>query len=132
MPELPDITLYLEALEPRIVGQILERTRIVSPFLLRTFEPPIESLYGKPVTALRGLGKRIAIQFDGDVWLVLHLMIAGRLHWKPAGAKLTGKIGLAAFDFTNGSSQLTLRDCRRGESAETGSRRYRHLHHHAG
>ncbi|MDB5343131.1 MAG: Formamidopyrimidine-DNA glycosylase [Schlesneria sp.] len=107
MPELPDITVYLEALEPRIVGQTLERTRIVSPFLLRTFEPPIESLYGKPVTALRRLGKRIAIQFEGDVWLVLHLMIAGRLHWKPVGAKLTGKIGLAAFDFTNGSLQLT-------------------------
>ncbi len=107
MPELPDITVYLEALEPRIVGQILERTRIVSPFLLRTFEPAIESLHGKPVTALRRLGKRIAIQFEGDDWLVLHLMIAGRLHWKPAGAKLTGKIGLAAFDFTNGSLQLT-------------------------
>jgi formamidopyrimidine-DNA glycosylase len=107
MPELPDITVYLEALEPRIVGQSLERTRIVSPFLLRTFEPPIESLHGKPVTSLRRLGKRIAIQFEGDVWLVLHLMIAGRLHWKPAGAKLTGKIGLAAFDFTNGSLQLT-------------------------
>ena len=107
MPELPDITVYLEALEPRILGQSLERTRIVSPFLLRTFEPPIESLHGKRVTSLRRLGKRIAIQFEGDNWLVLHLMIAGRLHWKPVGAKLTGKIGLAAFDFTNGSLQLT-------------------------
>lgn len=107
MPELPDITVYLEALEPRIVGQSLEGTRIVSPFLLRTFEPPIESLHGKRVTSLRRLGKRIAIQFEGDNWLVLHLMIAGRLHWKPVGAKLTGKIGLAAFDFTNGSLQLT-------------------------
>lgn len=107
MPELPDITVYLEALEPRILGQSLEGTRIVSPFLLRTFEPPIESLHGKRVTSLRRLGKRIAIQFEGDNWLVLHLMIAGRLHWKPVGAKLTGKIGLAAFDFTNGSLQLT-------------------------
>eukprot|EP00456_Euglypha_rotunda_P055423 TRINITY_DN450_c0_g1_i3.p1 TRINITY_DN450_c0_g1~~TRINITY_DN450_c0_g1_i3.p1 ORF type:complete len:297 (-),score=61.40 TRINITY_DN450_c0_g1_i3:364-1254(-) len=107
MPELPDITVYLEALEPRILGQSLERTRIVSPFLLRTFEPPIESLLGKRVTSLRRLGKRIAIQFEGDNWLVLHLMIAGRLHWKPVGAKLTGKTGLAAFDFTNGSLQLT-------------------------
>lgn len=107
MPELPDITVYLEALEPRILGQSLERTRIASPFLLRTFEPPIESLHGKRVTSLRRLGKRIAIQFEGDRWLVLHLMIAGRLHWKPVGAKLTGKIGLAAFDFTNGSLQLT-------------------------
>lgn len=107
MPELPDITVYLEALEPRIVGQTLERTRIVSPFLLRTFEPPIESLHGKSVISVRRMGKRIAIQLEGDVWLILHLMIAGRLHWKPAGAKLTGKIGLAAFDFTNGSLQLT-------------------------
>lgn len=122
MPELPDITVYLEALEPRIVGQTLERTRILSPFLLRTFEPPIESLHGKRVTSLRRLGKRIAIQFEGDAWLVLHLMIAGRLHWKPAGAKLTGKIGLAAFDFTNGSLQLT----------EAGSKRRASLHVVAG
>lgn len=122
MPELPDITVYLGALEPRIVGQTLERTRILSPFLLRTFEPPIESLHGKRVTSLRRLGKRIAIQFEGDAWLVLHLMIAGRLHWKPAGAKLTGKIGLAAFDFTNGSLQLT----------EAGSKRRASLHVGAG
>lgn len=107
MPELPDITVYLEAMESRILGQKLERTRIVSPFLLRTFDPPIESLHGRQVVSLRRMGKRIAIQFDGDDWLVLHLMIAGRLHWKATDAKLTGKIGLAAFDFPNGSLQLT-------------------------
>jgi len=122
MPELPDITVYLEALEPRIVGQTLERTRIVNPFLLRTFDPPIEALNGRKALSLRRLGKRIAIQFEGDDWLVLHLMIAGRLHWKPAGAKLTGKIGLAAFDFANGSLQLT----------EAGSKRRASLHVIAG
>lgn len=118
MPELPDITVYLEALEPRLIGHTLERTRIVSPFLLRTFDPPIESLHGKQAVALSRLGKRIAIQFEGDTWLVLHLMIAGRLHWKAAGAKLTGKIGLAAFEFPNGSLQLT----------EAGSKRRASLH----
>lgn len=122
MPELPDITVYLDALEPRVIGQTLERTRIVSPFLLRTFDPPIESLHGRKAVALRRLGKRIAIQFEGDTWLVLHLMIAGRLHWKSTGAKLTGKIGLAAFDFANGSLQLT----------EAGSKRRASLHVIAG
>jgi formamidopyrimidine-DNA glycosylase len=118
MHELPDITVYLEALDARISGQVLEGTRIASPFLLRTFDPPIEALHGRRATGLRRLGKRIAIQFEDDMWLILHLMIAGRLHWKPAGSKLTGKIGLAAFDFASGTLMLT----------EAGSKRRASLH----
>lgn len=107
MPELPDITVYLEALEPRVVGQTLTRVRFQSPFLLRTFEPPIEAVNGKTVRRLRRIGKRIALGFDGELWLVVHLMIAGRLHWKPPGAKLSGTMNLAAFDFPNGTLTLT-------------------------
>jgi len=107
MPELPDITVYIEALERRIVGERLERVRLQSPFLLRTFEPPIDVVKDKPVVQLRRLGKRIAIGFENDLWLVLHLMIAGRLHWKARGAKLSGKANLAAFDFPQGSLTLT-------------------------
>lgn len=107
MPELPDIAVYLEALEKRILGQKLTRVRVGSPFLLRTFEPPLEAVRGKQVVALRRIGKRIAIGLDGDLWLVLHLMIAGRLHWKIAGARLAGKQSLAAFDFPLGTLILT-------------------------
>ena len=107
MPELPDITVYIEALERRIVGERLEHIRVASPFLVRTFEPPLESAAGKTVRDLRRLGKRIAIGLDDELWLVLHLMIAGRLHWKPPGAKLAGKYGLAAFDFRHGTLVLT-------------------------
>ncbi len=107
MPELPDITVYLEALEQRIVGQELEGVRIGSPFILRTFDPPLEAVHRKTVRELRRLGKRIAIGLEGDLWLVLHLMIAGRLHWKPRGARLAGKNNLAAFDFPNGTLLLT-------------------------
>ncbi len=107
MPELPDISAYIAALETRILGQTLERVRLGSVFLLRTVEPPLASAEGKAVVALRRLGKRIAIGVEGDVWLVLHLMIAGRLHWKPAGVKLGGKNALAAFDFPSGSLTLT-------------------------
>jgi formamidopyrimidine-DNA glycosylase len=107
MPELPDITIYLEALERRILGQRLGEVRINSPFVLRTFEPPLKSVEGKMVRELKRLGKRIAIGLDDDFWLVLHLMIAGRLHWKPPGARLAGKNSLAAFDFPNGSLVLT-------------------------
>ena len=107
MPELPDIAAYISALEPRILGQPLERVRIASAFLLRTADPPLASAEGLTVTALRRIGKRIAIGVEGDIWLVLHLMIAGRLHWKPAGAKLAGRIGLAAFDFPTGALILT-------------------------
>jgi formamidopyrimidine-DNA glycosylase len=107
MPELPDITAYLTALESRIVGQPLEKVRLGSPFLLRTADPPLTDTYGKVVRKLRRVGKRIAIGVEGDLWLVLHLMIAGRLHWRSAGAKLAGRKSLAAFDFPNGSLVLT-------------------------
>jgi formamidopyrimidine-DNA glycosylase len=107
MPELPDITVYIEALERRIVGQQLDGVRINSPFVLRTFEPPLETVAGKKVRELRRLGKRIAIGLEDELWLVLHLMIAGRLHWKPAGARLAGKFNLVAFDFSNGMLVLT-------------------------
>jgi len=107
MPELPDITAYLSALETRIVGQPLEQVRLNSPFLMRTADPPLTDAYGKVVRELRRVGKRIAIGVEGDLWLVLHLMIAGRLHWKPRGAKLAGRRSLAAFDFPNGSLLLT-------------------------
>jgi formamidopyrimidine-DNA glycosylase len=107
MPELPDITAYLTALEARIVGQPLEHIRLGSPFLLRTVQPPLAEAEGHTVRELRRIGKRIAMGLDNDLWLVLHLMIAGRLHWRPRGAKLAGRRTLAAFDFQNGSLVLT-------------------------
>jgi formamidopyrimidine-DNA glycosylase len=107
MPELPDITLYIEALDKRILGERLESVRIQSPFLLRTFEPPLAEAAGKTVRLLRRIGKRIAIGLDDDLWLVLHLMIAGRLHWKLRDAKLLGKSSLASFSFSSGTLQLT-------------------------
>src|SRR5215469_5443535 len=107
MPELPDITAYLHALEPRIIGKPLERVRLASPFLLRTVKPPITDAEGRMVRELRRIGKRIAIGLDGDLWLVLHLMTAGRLHWRPRDAKLGGRNNLAAFDFPDGSLVLT-------------------------
>jgi formamidopyrimidine-DNA glycosylase len=108
MPELPDIMAYIEALEARIPGQTLDRVRLGSPFLLRTITPPIRDVESKQVVALRRIGKRIAIGVEDDLWLVLHLMIAGRLHWAKAGAKIPGgRRGLAAFDFPNGSLILT-------------------------
>jgi formamidopyrimidine-DNA glycosylase len=118
MPELPDISAYLTALEPRIVGQPLTQARIASPFLLRTVQPRIEDVEGHTVRSLHRIGKRIAIEFDNGLWLVLHLMIAGRLHWRPLGAKLGGRNNLAAFDFPNGSLVLT----------EAGSKRRASLH----
>jgi formamidopyrimidine-DNA glycosylase len=118
MPELPDIVAYMHALEPRVVGQKIEHIRLATPFLLRTAEPPIEEVEGREVRELRRIGKRIAIGVEGDLWLVLHLMIAGRLHWKPPGAKLGGRQNLAAFDFANGSLVLT----------EAGSKRRASLH----
>ena len=107
MPELPDIAAYLDALEQRIMGQTLEHVRIASVFLLRTTQPGVAECEGKAVRELRRIGKRIAIGLDGDLWLVLHLMIAGRLHWRKTGVKLGGKQNLAAFDFANGSLLLT-------------------------
>jgi formamidopyrimidine-DNA glycosylase len=118
MPELPDISAYLSALEERIVGQPLEHVRIASAFLLRTAQPPVTDAEGHRVRELRRIGKRIAIGLDNDVWLVLHLMIAGRLHWRSRGAKLAGRNNLAAFDFPNGSLVLT----------EAGTKRRASLH----
>ncbi len=118
MPELPDISAYLFALEARLIGQTLEEIRLASPFLLRTAEPPLALARGRTVRELRRIGKRIAIGLDRDLWLVLHLMIAGRLHWRPSGAKLSGRNQLAAFDFTGGSLQLT----------EAGTKRRASLH----
>ena len=118
MPELPDIAAYIIALESRIVGQPIEHIRLASPFLLRTVEPPLSSVEGREVRELRRIGKRIAIGLEADLWLVLHLMIAGRLHWRISGAKLAGRNQLAAFDFPNGSLVLT----------EAGAKRRASLH----
>lgn len=107
MPELPDITVYIDALDARIAGAPLQGVRLRSPFLLRTVRPKPQDAVGHNVTALRRVGKRIAIGFDNDVWFVLHLMIAGRLHWKPPGAKIGTKADLAAFDFPDGTLTLT-------------------------
>ena len=118
MPELPDIVVYLDCLEPRVVGQPLQRVRLVNPFLLRTVEPAIKEAEGRKVIGLRRLGKRIVFELETELFLVLHLMIAGRLHWKKQGAKPPGKVGLAAFDFPTGSLVLT----------EAGSKRRASLH----
>ena len=107
MPELPDIAAYIHALGSRIVAQPIQQIRLASPFLLRTVEPPITDVEGQTVRELRRIGKRIAIGVESDLWLVLHLMIAGRLHWRQLGSKLAGRQSLAAFDFTNGSLVLT-------------------------
>jgi formamidopyrimidine-DNA glycosylase len=107
MPELPDLTVYLEALEPRVMGQPLEKVRLASISLLRSVEPPLAAFHGKRVAALRRLGKRIVFGFEDELFLVLHLMIAGRLRWKEPGAKPPGRIGHAAFDFPTGTLLLT-------------------------
>jgi formamidopyrimidine-DNA glycosylase len=118
MPELPDVVVYLECLHRRVAGQTLERVRLFNPFLLRSVEPPLDSAEGKTVLGLRRLGKRLVFELDGALFLVLHLMIAGRLHWRDRGAKPPGKIGLAAFDFPGGTLVLT----------EAGSKRRASLH----
>ena len=107
MPELPDLTIYLEALAARILGQKLERIRITSPFLLQTVDPPISAAEGRQVVGFRRVGKRIVIELESGLFLVVHLMIAGRFHWRPKGAPLNRKLGLAAFDFAAGSLVLT-------------------------
>ena len=107
MPELPDIVTYIAALESRIIGQRLIRVRVASTFLLRSAKPPIHEVDGRVVRELRRIGKRIVIGVENDLWLVLHLMIAGRLHWRPPQASLAGRNNLAAFDFPNGSLVLT-------------------------
>jgi len=107
LPELPDIELYLHALNARIVGQRLDRIRLASPFLVRSFDPPIDHVNGKAILSLRRLGKRLVWELEDDLFLVIHLMIAGRFKWLDRGAKIPGKVGLAAFDFENGSLILT-------------------------
>jgi formamidopyrimidine-DNA glycosylase len=107
MPELPDVVVYLECLQRRVVGHTLDKVRLSSPFLLRSVDPPLAQAEGKTVRGLRRLGKRLVFDLDDELFLVLHLMIAGRLHWKARGAKPPGKIGLAAFDFSNGTLILT-------------------------
>src|SRR6266852_8257713 len=107
MPELPDITIYLEALQPRIVGQPLERARIVCPSLLRTVDPPLSAAESRRVVGLRRLGKRIVWEMEGDILLVFHLMIAGRFKWRPEGTRPPAKVGLASFDFPSGTLLLT-------------------------
>ncbi len=118
MPELPDVTVYLEALDARIRGARLERLRLANPFVLRSVDPPPTEITGRAVTGLRRLGKRIVIELEGDRFVLIHLMIAGRLHWKEASAKLPGKIGLAALDFSTGTLTLT----------EAGSKRRAAIH----
>jgi formamidopyrimidine-DNA glycosylase len=118
MPELPDVAAYIHALESRIVGEELERIRVANPFFLRTADPPLSSAENRTVRELRRIGKRIAVGLEGDLWLVLHLMIAGRLHWKPVGVKLAGKNNLAALDFPNGTLLVT----------EAGTKRRASLH----
>ena len=118
MPELPDINAYLRALEARIVGRTLQRVRIASAFLLRTAEPPIADVQGQEVRELRRIGKRLAIGLNSDLWMVIHLMLAGRLHWRAPGVKLSGRNNLAAFDFADGSLVLT----------EAGTKRRASLH----
>jgi formamidopyrimidine-DNA glycosylase len=122
MPELPDIVAYVGALDSRIIGQPLERVRLASPFLLRTIQPTIADIEGRTVREIRRIGKRIAIGVDGDLWVVLHLMIAGRLHWRPPKVKLAGRQNLAAFDFPEGTLTLT----------EAGTKRRASLHILAG
>ena len=118
MPELPDILLYLRALEPRIVGRRVTAARLASPFLLRSVDPPLSAIEGRRVVGLRRLGKRVVVEADGELFLVFHLMIAGRFRWKPSGASIPGKVGLLALDFENGTLILT----------EAGSKRQASLH----
>jgi formamidopyrimidine-DNA glycosylase len=118
VPELPDIAAYISALEAPILAQPIERVRLASAFLLRTAQPPVTNAEGRIVRELRRIGKRIAIGVEGDLWLVLHLMIAGRLHWRPPQAKLSGRQNLAAFDFPKGSLVVT----------EAGTKRRASLH----
>ncbi|HEU4474327.1 MAG TPA: DNA-formamidopyrimidine glycosylase family protein [Gemmatimonadales bacterium] len=122
MPELPDVVVYLEALERRVLGRRLEGLRVTSPFVLRTVDPPVSAVAGRRVTVLRRMGKRLVLGLDDDLFIVIHLMIAGRLRWAAAGAKAPGKIGLAALDFENGTLLLT----------EAGSKRRASLHVVAG
>src|SRR6185503_9666999 len=106
MPELPDVLLYIESLKPRILNQRLERVRVASPFIVRSVAPPISAISGKQVIGLRRLGKQIVLEFEGELSLIIHLMIAGRFQWREPGARIPGKLGLAAFDFPTGTLLL--------------------------
>ena len=118
MPELPDVELYLSALGPRVLGHVVQRTRVASPFFVRSFDPPLASIEGRAVSSLARLGKRLVFGLDGDLFAVVHLMIAGRLRWLEPGAKIPAKLGLAAFDFAHGTLLFT----------EAGSRKRASLH----
>src|SRR5437867_2232924 len=118
MPELPDVLLYIECLRPRILGQTLERVRLASPFVVRSVTPPVSAIAGRSVQALRRLGKQIVLEFDDRLFLVIHLMIAGRFQWKDKGARIPARLGLAAFDFPTGTLLLT----------EAGSKKRASLH----
>jgi len=107
VPELPDVAVYVESLERMVAGRMLDRVRVASPFVLRSYDPPIAEAEGKTVRGVRRLGKRVVFALEGDLFLVVHLMIAGRFHWKPKGAKLAGKVNLASLDFDRGSLFLT-------------------------
>jgi len=122
MPELPDVTVYIEALERRVLGAQILGLRLANPFVLRSVDPPPASVAGRAVVGLRRLGKRIVLELEGRLFVLIHLMIAGRLHWKPAGAKIPGKIGLAALDFSSGTLTMT----------EAGSKRRAAIHLVAG
>jgi formamidopyrimidine-DNA glycosylase len=116
VPELPDITLYLHALTPRVINQSLERLRIGNPFIVRTIEPPVSAIEGRRVVGLRRIGKRIVLEMDGGYFVVIHLMIAGRLRWRELGAAIPGKVGLAALDFPTGTAILTEQGAKRQAS----------------
>jgi formamidopyrimidine-DNA glycosylase len=118
MPELPDVLLYLHALNTRVVGQRVARVRLASPFLLRSIDPPLSAVEGRRVVALGRLGKRVVLEFEGELFMVFHLMIAGRFRWKPPGAKIPGKVGLLAIDFDHGTLVMT----------EAGTRKQASLH----
>jgi len=123
MPELPDIVTYREALVERIEGRLLQEVRLRTPFLLRTVEPPLSATHGKRVTGVGRLGKRLVLELEDDLAIVIHLMIAGRLHWRPAGAKIGGKVSLAAFDFENGTLTFTEAGSKRRASLHVADRR---------
>src|SRR5262245_10575331 len=116
MPELPDILLYLHALHPRIVGRRVEAVRLASPFLLRSIAPPLSSIEGRTIVGLHRLGKRVVMEAEGELFLVFHLMIAGRFRWKPRGTKIPGKVGLLALDFAEGTLLMTEAGTRRQAS----------------